>query len=566
MTESAKKTAVEKPALRLAIMVDSLLVNKPIYDFIQWAAKQDQLFLSHLIITKPSNNGNINQCHPFRSLLKRNIYDDVSNGFFSAVYCMEKMLLKTNNRYKHNYEKFNLSSLTDNIIPIYPINSNTHYRLFSNTEIKRVKDLDLDIIVKYSEHIFVGDIYNSARFGIISMQYGNNRYNIEKISGFWEVYSKQDSTSFAIKQLTEKIDGTKTLMRGQFRTQVFFLLNQAALHEKANQYLKMLLIKIAEQGMLPDHLPELPCSSLTYDIPKLHNSLYYLADLYYRLFVKALYRFLNYQRQWNVAFTYSHWRSAVLCQSVELKNPPNHFLADPFVISRFGKEYCFAEDYDYAGKKGCIVAYRIHENTSKFIGVAIDEPFHLSFPYLFEFQGDLYMCPETGEKKEIRVYKCVEFPCRWALESILMKDVAAVDTLLFEKQGKWWMLTNIDYSNTGDYGQTLSIFYADSPLSNNWKTHPKNPIYIDSSIARNAGLLRDGERLFRVAQAQGFDIYGKKTSLFEMTDINEFNFSETYVTEINPSFKKGIMGTHHFYSNGIVTVFDYLDYEFIKPV
>lgn len=248
---------------------------------------------------------------------------------------------------------------------------------------------------------------------------------------------------------------------------------------------------------------------------------------------------------------------------VSIKNPPNHFLADPFVISRSGKDYCFVEDWDFSTRRGCIAVYELYQKTGKRIGVAVEEPFHMSFPYLFEFQGHLYMCPETAENKEIRIYKCLDFPCRWELESVAMKDVSAVDSMLFEKNGKWWLMTSIDHTGTGDYAQALSIFHADSPLSNAWQAHPKNPIYMDSTLVRNAGLLKDGDRIFRVSQAQGFDVYGKKTAIFEINEINEFDFTETHVAEITPSFKKGIMGTHHFHSNGKITVFDSLDYSFI---
>jgi hypothetical protein len=278
----------------------------------------------------------------------------------------------------------------------------------------------------------------------------------------------------------------------------------------------------------------------------------------------VIYQLIGYRRQFSVAFVHNDWRNAKLYQGISLKNPANHFLADPFILNRFGKNYCFVEDFDFSTRKGCIVVYEIEEKSSKRIGIAIEESFHMSFPFIFEYQGALFMCPETAEKKEIRIYRCIDFPLHWELELVIMKELSAVDTILFEKNGKWWLLTSIDNTNTGDYGQELSIFYADSPLSVDWKSHPQNPIYIDSTIVRNAGLLKDGDRLFRVSQASVFDIYGKKTSIFEIIDIDEFSYAENYIAETTPTFKKGIIGTHHIHSNGNITVFDYLDYSFIK--
>ena len=57
--------------------------------------------------------------------------------------------------------------------------------------------------------------------------------------------------------------------------------------------------------------------------------------------------------------------------------------------------------------------YKLSPGTICKIGIALIEEFHLSYPYLFEFKDDLYMCPETGEKGEIRLYKCIDFPLKW---------------------------------------------------------------------------------------------------------------------------------------------------------
>jgi hypothetical protein len=94
------------------------------------------------------------------------------------------------------------------------------------------------------------------------------------------------------------------------------------------------------------------------------------------------------------------------------------------------------------------------------------------------------------------------------IQGLLMSGVNAVDTLIFERNGKWWMLTTLDSADTGDCYSQLYLFHADSPASDRWTSHPKNPIIIDPDCGRNAGLLRDGERVFRVAQGQGFRQYG----------------------------------------------------------
>ena len=48
------------------------------------------------------------------------------------------------------------------------------------------------------------------------------------------------------------------------------------------------------------------------------------------------------------------------------------------------------------------------------------------------------MCPESSAAKDIRLYKCNNFPLDWKLEKILIQDIHAVDTNIFRLDGKWW--------------------------------------------------------------------------------------------------------------------------------
>ena len=68
------------------------------------------------------------------------------------------------------------------------------------------------------------------------------------------------------------------------------------------------------------------------------------------------------------------------------------------------------------------------------------------------------MCPETHEKNEIRVYKCLEFPFKWSFHVTLMRNVDAADTMIFEREDGWWLFTNLDKSPVGDHNSQLHIF------------------------------------------------------------------------------------------------------------
>ena len=76
----------------------------------------------------------------------------------------------------------------------------------------------------------------------------------------------------------------------------------------------------------------------------------------------------------------------------EIENLNNCYLADPFVMRVEGKNYCLAEEYSYDTSKGSIVAYELKGNKSSRIGRVIEESFHMSFPYLFEFGTKFSWC------------------------------------------------------------------------------------------------------------------------------------------------------------------------------
>ena len=120
------------------------------------------------------------------------------------------------------------------------------------------------------------------------------------------------------------------------------------------------------------------------------------------------------------------------------------------------------------------------------------------------------------------------------------------------------MFTNIDPVKDGDNCSELSIFFADSPISNIWKPHAQNPVMIDSGKSRNGGILQDGERIFRVGQAQGYNVYGKRTSINEIIVLDEHHYEERCIRNIEPVFFENLNGTHHLYSNNEITVYDFV--------
>jgi hypothetical protein len=226
------------------------------------------------------------------------------------------------------------------------------------------------------------------------------------------------------------------------------------------------------------------------------------------------------------------------------------------VTTREGRTCLFAEDFVFGTGKGHIAAFELTDAGARELGTVLKEEFHLSFPFLFEFEGTLLMCPETREAGEIRIYECVEFPLKWRLKTVAMRNVVAADTMIFHKNGLWWMLSNISQTEPHDCSSELYLFWATTPLTDEWNPHPCNPIVNDPLSARNGGLLIDDNELVRVAQSPGFGSYGAAARLFRITRISPDDYAEEPVSSITPDFATGIHGSHHFHSNGRYSVWD----------
>lgn len=554
---SGLPTSSSVPALKIGLLVDSTNVSKYVYDFVKWAqSRPDIVTITHLIVHPDPASP---QGAAARTGFLRAGAGFFSRAVFRIILRIERLILSRSGLYKNHLAEFDISGMVPNQVVIKPIVSESDFAYrFGPEDVETVRRLGLDLMVRCGSGILHGEILEAARLGIISTHYGDNRRTRGGPAGFWQVYLQLDTSGFTILRLTEELDGGDVFIRGRFQTQYFFLLNQAALYEKSNAYLKSTIEKIAKTGNLPAILPKFPYSNEVRRPPNVYVAFVYLVRSFLIIFKNAFARISGVDYRWAVAFSRTTWRDTVLARGVTIKNPPFHFLADPFVVSRNGKDFCFVEDYDYRARRANIAVYELTDDGGKRLGTVLDEPFHMSFPFVFEFQNELYMCPETSENMDVRVYKCVEFPLRWKLEKVIMKDIRAADTMLFEKGNKWWMFTNTDPTGTGDLCFELSIFSAESPLSDQWEPHSQNPILIDAGCARNAGLIKDGDRYFRISQGQGFNLYGKKSLVNEITELSDKKYLETTVSENTPTFGHKVVGTHHLHSNGTATVFDYL--------
>lgn len=417
--------------------------------------------------------------------------------------------------------------------------------------------LELDLLVCCDGVACDERLGRAARLGAIGIDYRRDQITGSAPIGFWETYHRARKTGFAIVRPGPAGEAGQVLVEGAFRTKYSFLLNQAHLFCKAHAQLRRLLGDVATTRRLPAARDPVPYSGCCLAPPGSLHALLYAFKLARRLGARGARRMLGIRHKWTLSVTRSGWRNAALWRGVPVAAPHGHFWADPFLRVHAGRVYCFVEDYVYASNRAHISVLEITKADVRCLGVALQESFHLSFPFLFEYGGHLYMCPETSESNQIRIYKCDEFPLRWSLDSVAIDGISAADSMFFEHRGRWWLLTSIDRSGLNDHCSELCLFHAPDPLGGAWTPHPMNPLYIDTDMGRNAGLIVDEGRIYRAAQRQGFDQYGEGLALYEIVELDETRYSERKVTDIRHDYLQRSLGSHHISSDGNVTVVDF---------
>jgi len=157
--------------------------------------------------------------------------------------------------------------------------------------------------------------------------------------------------------------------------------------------------------------------------------------------------------------------------------------------------------------------------------VVLEEPFHLSYPFVFERDGQIWMIPETSANNAITLYRAERFPDRWVKEADLLTGLSASDATIVEHGGLLWMFATT-WNGAGSFSDTLSIF-SSAALCGPWKPHAGNPVLVDQSSARPAGAFvrRDG-RLWRPVQ-DCRDGYGTGIGLAEVTRLDAEGYAQT---------------------------------------
>jgi hypothetical protein len=240
------------------------------------------------------------------------------------------------------------------------------------------------------------------------------------------------------------------------------------------------------------------------------------------------------QQEWSIGI-YTGTSPYAFVPSPQVQNPvltrldvsdvPAAFVADPFMLRVDGTWYMFFEVMNQQTGKGEIGLAISHNAVQwQYQRLVLREPFHLSYPYVFAWQGNYYMVPESYQAGAVRLYQARQFPLEWGCVATLLHGPYFADASLCGYNNRWWLFTETNPDFTHD---TLSLYYADDLLGP-WTAHPASPI-----IARNPHIARPGgrvivgaDRVIRYTQ-DCYPTYGMQVRAFDITTLTPTAYHET---------------------------------------
>ena len=203
---------------------------------------------------------------------------------------------------------------------------------------------------------------------------------------------------------------------------------------------------------------------------------------------------------------------------------PAAVVADPFMLRSADRWYMFFEVVNQISARGEIgLAVSDDSITWEYQRIVLREPFHLSYPYVFEWAGEYYMMPEGARGGGAALYKATAFPETWTRLGMVLAGDRFADSTIFRYDDKWWLFTD-----AGDDSKNpiLRLYCAEHPMGP-WEEHPSSPVKAsDPHRTRPAGRIIVMEDVpIRFAQDVS-PIYGRQVYAFRITQLSTTAYEE----------------------------------------
>jgi hypothetical protein len=160
----------------------------------------------------------------------------------------------------------------------------------------------------------------------------------------------------------------------------------------------------------------------------------------------------------------------------------------------------------------------------------LDPGCHASYPFLLQAEGAVWMIPETADLQEVRLYRAVEFPKHWRLETILLAGVPVSDPTIIERDGRWWLFGT---SRGHGVDHALRAWHAPA-LTGPWTLHRADPVKLDVRSSRPAGTPFELDGVLYRPSQDSSRRYGGRVVINRIEVLTPDAFAESPVAAVDP--------------------------------
>lgn len=432
--------------------------------------------------------------------------------------------------------------------------------------LKILKDQHLDVIIDVSKGTLPKNLFNFSSFGIWAFHQKDNGTVVGEAASY-EVANGLHSTQVNLIALSTDHNSAQILQQSFSSTRRESVYrNRNSYYWKAAELLPRKLKELHKNGQnaLENTQRGETKSPKASEKPLLSNG-GFLRSLpkIFRYWIGERKKFKKFNEQWNLLYCFGNENMVAIKGSnfSNLKSPDDRLWADPFVIHKNDKYYIFIEELVYKEKLGKISVMEL-DKAGNFTTpqTILRKDYHLSYPFLIEDNGALYMVPETKGNRTIELYKCVDFPLQWQFEQILIDDIEAVDSTIYKHNDQYWLFCNVTENKGISSHDELFLFYSKSLLNSEWKSHPCNPIISDVRSSRPAGnIFYEDGKLWRPSQDSAKQ-YGYGLTFNEIIELTETSYEEKAHKSLYPEWDDDLHATHTVNRHKELTVIDGLKY------
>jgi hypothetical protein len=535
---------VGRPRLRVGVVIDSYCQPQWISNVIRDIRRSSTSEIVAVIIDDVSGS------HPIRP---RSIFGDRSHLLYSLYSKFDQRFFPI---IVDPLAPCDISAMVDGCASVTLASPSAGCDMpLCNRDVERILAQCLDVLLHFGSRTLRGEALGVAKYGVWAYRLGADHMPANGLIGFWEVMKQQPLTGVELCVLSEDFAAEKVIYRSSARTHPRSVRrNRTSALSKASAFAIRKLRDLQEDGPAalesgPTHKAHKVAQTEEASLPPTNALMLRLFSGLIGRYLASRLRYFLGSEQWFLA--YSLQQPSAL-DRVPLRAPPHmvpllppkdRFWADPFPVRKQGGYYVFFEERPFLTRKGFLSVLEIDD--AGHAGAAtkvLERDHHLSYPFVFEWEGQHFLLPESAGNKSVDLYRAEEFPYRWKFDRVLLKDVNAVDATLHHFRNRWWMFVNIALPGASSCDE-LHIYHAETPTGP-WTPHPRNPIKSDASNARPAGrIFMHAGQLYRPAQDCSTR-YGGSITINRIVRLDLEGYKEMEVSKILPDWQPNLIATH----------------------